>query len=125
MTVSRALRRGEHVSRRLRERIVAIATELGYEHDPGLASFTAYRTRKRPRAEKQVLAYLTAGDTRDGSRKLAVAGQVFLERSRSPRSGTRLSRGPLWLQDLCRRHRSATDVLLCRGIHDIIITRTP
>jgi DNA-binding LacI/PurR family transcriptional regulator len=124
MTVSRALRHGEHVSLVLRRRIQTLARRLGYEPDPMLASLVSYRHAKRPRAQHSVVAYLTTDQTRSGFQKLAVTGQVFIgAEERGRELGFRVE--PLWLPDLNKRGRDPTQVLLARGIRGIILARLP
>lgn len=124
MTVSRALRHGEHVSPALRQRIVKLARRLGYEPDPMLASLVVYRHAQRPRTEHSVIAYLTTDDTREGFRRLAVTGQVFLgAEARGRELGFRVE--PVWLPDLTKRGRDPTQVLLARGIRGLLVARLP
>ena len=124
MTVSRALRHGEQVSAPLRQKIRTLARELGYEPDPALAALAAYRHRTRPHEAKALLAYVTADATRDAFRQLAVTGQVFLgAEARGRELGYRVE--PVWLPDLCKRHRHPTKVLLNRGIRGLIMARMP
>lgn len=124
MTVSRALRHGEHVSPTLRQRIRKLARRLGYEPDPMLASLVVYRHGLRPRTEHSVVAYLTTDATRNGYTRLAVTGQVFLGAEQRGRElGFRVE--PVWLPDLIKRGRDATAVLLARGIRGLLLARVP
>ena len=124
MTVSRALRHGEHVSPALRKRLVKLARRLGYEPDPMLASLVVYRHAQRPHAQHSVIAYLTTDETREGYRRLAVTGQVFLgAEARGRELGFRVE--PIWLPDLTKRGRDPTQVLLARGIRGLLVARLP
>ncbi len=124
MTVSRALRHGEHVSPALRNRLRQLARRLGYEPDPMLASLVVYRHSHRPPARQSVIAYLTTDPTRLGFRRLAVTGQVYTgAEARGRELGFRVE--PIWLPDLTKRGRDATQVLLARGIRGLLLARLP
>lgn len=124
MTVSRALRHGEHVSPARRQRIVTLARRLRYEPDPMLSSLVLYRHSLRSRTQQSTIAYLTTDQTRFGFRRLAVTGQVF---SGAEERGRELGFcvEPIWLPDLAKRGHDPTKVLLARGIRGLLLARLP
>ncbi len=67
-TVSLALRNDPSVIPRTRERILALARELGYMPDPYLSGLAAYRARTRPPVYQATLAWLTNYPGRNGWR---------------------------------------------------------
>ncbi len=58
-TVSMAFKGHPNIPPKTRERILKIATELGYAPDPMLSALAAYRNRKRPATFHGTLAWLT------------------------------------------------------------------
>ena len=65
-TVSLALRNHPSLPVTTRERIQALAREMGYRPDPGLAALVAYRSRLNPPKHRQTLAYIPNWHSRWG-----------------------------------------------------------
>lgn len=65
MTVSRALRDHPSLPLKTRERVQALATELGYRPDPALAALNAYRHSKHAAAYQATLAWVNTFPRRE------------------------------------------------------------
>ena len=83
MTASRALRHVDHVSAATGKRVRALARKLGYRPDPHLTALAAYRQRLRPPAEREIIAYLTTDNTRQGFLRTKVGSEVLAGRFRA------------------------------------------
>ncbi|MFI5336649.1 MAG: LacI family DNA-binding transcriptional regulator [Opitutales bacterium] len=124
MTVSRALRHGDRVSVKVRDRIRRLAARMGYRPDPHLSALVAYRNRRRPPSEQAVVAYLTSDRTRTGYQASTVSRDALLGASERGRElGYRVEN--IWLPDLTKRRRDPSRVLRARGIRGIILARLP
>jgi LacI family transcriptional regulator len=124
MTVSRALRDGDHVSPAEVVRIRALAAKLGYRPDPGLASLVVYRHRLRAPAAQTMIGFLTTDPTRDGYRKNPVVMQALAGATERGRElGYRVE--VVWLRDLGKRGLDPSAVLVARGYRGLVIARTP
>ena len=69
-TVSLALRNHPRLPEATRQRIQALAEELGYRPDPMLRALVAYRGRAMDRRNTPTLAYVTNWATRWGWKKV-------------------------------------------------------
>ncbi len=122
MTVSRALRKDAHASAATAARICALAQAMKYQPDPHLTALAAYRKRKRPPKEHEVIAYLTTDNTRDGYKRTRVGSEALRGAcARAAELGYRVE--PTWLRDLEKQHRDPSDVLRARGIRGVVLAR--
>src|SRR3954465_73494 len=76
-TVSLALRNHPSLPVATRQRLQALAKEMGYQPDPALSSLVAYRSRTKPARTKLMLAYVTNWDTRWGWKEASPHAEFF------------------------------------------------
>lgn len=77
-TVSLALRNNPLIPLATRQRIQAIAEEMGYHPDPALQALVAYRNRRMPNRRTETIAYITNWSTRWGWRDLSSHEKFYL-----------------------------------------------
>ena len=76
-TVSLALRNCPSIPESTRQKIRAIADELGYYPDPTLQALVAYRKGRTPRQQREIIAYITNDPTRSGWRNVPALADSF------------------------------------------------
>lgn len=119
-TVSLALRNHPSLPATTRERLQALARELGYQRDPALQALIAYRRKSRPRKEAPPLAYITNWWTRFGWKQAAAHGEFFAgAESKAHELGYALEH--FWLGEPKLTHQRMSDILSARGITGVII----
>lgn len=120
-TVSLALRNHPSIPLATRDRIRALADDMGYRPDPALNALTAYRHAKVARREMPPLAYLTHWDTECGW-KQTHAHAAFHDgaQARATALGFRLEH--FWLGEPGMSHRRLSDILIARGITGVIVS---
>lgn len=122
MTVSRALRGGQHVASPLRERILATATELGWQPDPELARLMARLREGRRTAEPPALAFIWS-DRREtpGADRSPWGIELFEGAARRATAlGYRLEEFHLAARGMSGRRLS--EILVARGIRGLILS---
>jgi LacI family transcriptional regulator len=119
-TVSLALRNHPRIPVRTKEKIQAIAVQLGYRADAMLAALCAYREMKRPAIEKGVIAWLTNHRSEEGWKVSACNRDYFHGAScRAAERGYRLEE--LWLAAPGMNGRRMSKILWTRGIQGVLL----
>lgn len=119
-TVSLALRNHPSLPVTTRERLQALAKEMGYHPDPALASLVAYRKQLRPAKTQQTIAYVTNWHTRTGWKKMRAHARFHAgAEARAEALGFRLEH--FWLGEDGLRPERLSDMLHARGITGIVI----
>jgi LacI family transcriptional regulator len=120
MTVSRALRNAQGVSRATRKRVLKAARLSNYRPDPVLAVLNTYRHRRRRSISDAKIAFLTDFPTPDEWRSVATFGRYFEGiRKRSHLLGYEVE--PFWLGNPNLTGRRASQILRGRGINGLIV----
>jgi DNA-binding LacI/PurR family transcriptional regulator len=120
MTVSRALRGGRHVAEPLRERILATATELGWQPDPELTRLMARLREGRRAAEPPALAFIWSDRSETHSQSLWGSRLFEGAAQRATELGYRLEEFHLASRGMSGRRLS--DILITRGIRGLILS---
>jgi len=124
MTVSLALRDHRRIPAETRERIKALALQMGYQPDPALSALMAYRHERRTVREYGTLAFLTNFPTADGWKT-----QVFITRyldgamQRAKELGYRIDL--FWLRQPGMTPRRMAQILSARGIKGLLVAPMP
>ncbi len=119
-TVSRALRNNPRISAATRDRIQALAREMGYRPDPAMSALIAHRNRSPETREYRKIAVLNAW----GSRLPFYMGtQLAGIRSRAAELGYEVELFPVTPDTA--GHRSLSRVLVSRGIRGVIAGGLP
>ncbi len=119
-TVSLALRNHPSLPVTTRQRLQALAEQMGYRRDPALHALIAYRRQARPRKDEPVIAYITNWDTEWGWKAAAAHGEFFAGAEGKTRDlGYRLEH--FWLGEPKLTHQRLSDILYTRGITGLII----
>lgn len=119
-TVSLALRNHPSLPPSTREKIKALAKEMGYSPDPALSSLIAYRMGARAARNQHVLAYLTHWPTPWGW-KAAPAHAEFFSGAEAKASQLGYQLEHFWLGEPGLSHQRMSDILRARGITGVII----
>lgn len=118
-TVSLAMRNHPSIPPTTRQRIQAIAGELGYRPDPALSALAAYRHAKLPRRILSI-AYLTGWDSEWGWKKDSTQARYYAgAEQRATELGFKLEH--LWLGEPKLSQRRVSDILYARGITGVIV----
>ncbi|AOS43935.1 trehalose repressor [Lacunisphaera limnophila] len=118
-TVSLALRNSPLIPAATRDRIQALARQLGYCPDPALQALVAYRKGCRPHATGETLAYVTRWHTQWGWSRLPAEGTHYLAaKQKAEELGYHLEH--FWLGEPGMNPRRLDQVLLHRGIRGVI-----
>lgn len=119
-TVSMALRNHPRLPPATRERLRALAEEMGYRPDPVLQALMDYRGQRKPHRQIATLAYVTKWDTRWGWKHSWPDSEFFAGAShRASELGYDIEH--FWLGEPGLTHHRLSDVLHSRGIVGIII----
>jgi len=117
-TVAEALKNSVRVKPVTREKIKAVAREMGYVPDPMLSALSAYRRTLKPPVYRETLAWVTSHPSRDEWRKsFAVLERGAAERAKE--LGYRLEE--YWIKQPGLTAREATRRLYNRGIRGLLI----
>lgn len=120
MTVSRALRGGQHVASDLRQRILATAAELGWQPDPELTRLMARLREGRRSAEPPALAFIWS-DRRETASRSPWGAELFEGAARrAAELGYRLEEFQLASRGMSGRRLS--EILVARGIRGLILS---
>lgn len=125
VTVSLALRNDPRLPLETRQRIQAIAHELGYRPNPLVHALMAQVRTAKPVTRTTTLAFVTAFPTRDGWRKASHIFREYYEGAveRAQQSGYQIEE--VWAKEPGMTGRRLTQVLLARNIRGLIIGPVP
>src|SRR5688572_14130805 len=119
-TVSLALRNHPRLPEATRQRLRALAEQMGYAPDPAMQALVAYRKNIGPHSSRQHLAYLTNWSTQWGWKKALGHDQFY--------SGATARAGELgyeiehfWLGAPGLSHERMSTILHTRGITGVIV----
>jgi LacI family transcriptional regulator len=119
-TVSLALRNDPRLPLATRERLRALAEQLGYESDPALCRLAAYRTQFRAPQKARPLGYITNWITEWGWKEMRAHARIFEgAAARAPELGYQLEH--YWLGARGLTHQRLSDLLHERGISGLIL----
>lgn len=119
-TVSMALRNHPRLPAATRERLRALAEEMGYRPDPVLQALNDYRGRLKPRRQIATIAYVTNFDSRWGWKQVWPDSEFYAGAERRASDlGYQLEH--FWLGEPGLSHHRLSDVLHARGITGIVI----
>jgi len=123
-TVSRALRNHPAVTKETRERVHAIARQLGYRPNPLVTALMSRVRKALPKETQPIIAYLTAFPQRYGWKAYFSLSEFFegaLRRCET--NGFRLEH--FWLGDVDMNWTRMGEILHARGIPGIILAPLP
>jgi LacI family transcriptional regulator len=119
-TVSMALRNHPRLPAATRERLRALAEEMGYRPDPVLQALNDYRGRLKPRRQIATIAYITNFDSRWGWKQVWPDAEFYAGAERRASDlGYQLEH--FWLGEPGLTPHRLSDVLHARGITGIVI----
>lgn len=119
-TVSLALRNHPRLPLETRQRLQAMAKQMGYAPDPFLRALVAYRGRKMPRRNAPALAYVTNWATRWGWKNVTAHPQFYSGALvKAQELGFRLDH--FWLGEPGLTQQRLSRVLYARGITGLIV----
>ena len=123
-TVSLALRDHPRLPAATREKLRALARQMGYVADPLLASLSSYRTRHHPAPFRSNLAWITNHPTRDGWRKAEIFHDYFRGAEERARAlGYRIEE--FWLRERGLNPARASQILHARNVAGLFIAPQP
>lgn len=119
-TVSLALRNSPRLPLATREKLQALALELGYRPDPDLSALVAYRRTARDQKRVAALAYVTHSGSRFAWKQAPAHARFFAGASnRAPQLGYQLEH--FWLGEPGLTPRRLNDIFFSRGITGLIL----
>jgi LacI family transcriptional regulator len=119
-TVSLALRNHPRLPASTRERLQALATQMGYTPDPFLRALVAYRGKVMPRRNPPTLAYITNWNSRWGWKKVTAHPDFFSgAQAKAKELGFNLEH--FWMREPGLTHGRLSRILYARGINGLII----
>ena len=119
-TVSLALRNHPRLPAATRERLQALATQMGYTPDPVLRALVAYRGKVMPRRNPPTLAYITNWDSRWGWKKVT-AHPDFYDGAKAKANELGFNLEHFWMREPGLTHGRLSRILYARGINGLII----
>lgn len=123
-TVSLAIRGHRSIPESTRQRISALAKEMGYRPDPTLSALVDYRTGKDTRRFTPTLAYMTNWDSCWGWSDLPTLKDHYEgAKEQADELGYRLEH--LWLGEPDLTHRRMNDILCNRNIEGVVFAAFP
>jgi len=118
-TVSAALRNRPTLPLATRQRIQALAAEMGYRPDPALSALVAYRDGAKPRKTKIPLAYITNWHSMWGWKESPAHAEFYNgAAARAEQLGYRLEH--FWLGAPGLTHERLSELLHRRGINGLV-----
>lgn len=120
MTVSRALRNAPEVSPLTRQRVCAIAEELGYRPNPLIAALMTGVRKKPSRTLAQTIAFITTSPDRN----LSLAGttdQAYYRGAKNRAESLGFELREFWIGDDPSRAKRVEGILHARGIKGLLI----
>ncbi len=124
MAVSLALRNSPKVSVKTKEKIRAIAEELGYRPNPLVSALMTQLRHAKPPIRHATLAYVTAYPTRDGWR-LPGPFVEFYEGARQRADLLGYDLEEWWLAEAGLTPQRFSEILYMRNIHGILLAPVP
>jgi LacI family transcriptional regulator len=119
-TVSLAIRNHPRLPEATRQRINALAEEMGYRPDPLLRALVAYRGRVIERRNIPTLAYITNWNTRWGWKKVTAHPDFFAgAQAKANQLGYKLEH--FWLHEPGLTQGRLSRMLYARGVNGLII----
>ncbi len=119
-TVSLALRNHPRLPEATRQRIQALAEQLGYRPDPMLRALVAYRGRAMDRRNTPTLAYVTNWATRWGWKKVTAHPDFFAgAQAKANQLGYKLEH--FWIREPGLTQGRLSRILISRGITGVIV----
>jgi len=119
-TVSMALRNHPSLPPATRQRIRALAEQMGYKPDPVLGALMAYRRNQRHSGNAVTLGYITNWNAESSWKKIPAHADFFAgATAKTTELGFHLEH--FWLGEAGLSHRRMSDILLSRGITGLII----
>jgi len=119
-TVSMALRNHRSLPVATRQRIQALAEQMGYKPDPVLGALMVYRKNQRHTETTGTLGYITNWDAEWSWKKLPAHAEFFSgATAKAAELGFHLEH--FWLGEAGLSHRRMSDILLSRGITGLIL----
>jgi LacI family transcriptional regulator len=122
-TVSRALKNEWRIPVATRERIQAVAKELGYRPDPMLSALMAYRNDGRAKSFQANLAWVTSYPKRESWRAFERVDYFRGALARAEELGYGLDE--FWLKEPGMTSRRATEILRSRNIQGLVFIPQP
>lgn len=119
-TVSLALRNHPSLPLATRQRLQALAVEMGYQRDPALSALVAYRRQSRPLKNNPLLAYVTNWSSRWGW-KDHPAHHAFFTGAQEKAASLGYQVEHFWLGEEGMSHRRMSRILYSRGITGIVL----
>lgn len=119
-TVSLALRNHPRLPRATRDRLQAMARDLGYVPDPALRALVAYRQRTAGRRLSGTLAYLTHWDSAWGWKK-TTAHPEFYEGAKLAAQQLGYTLEHYWIGEPGLTQKRLSRILVARGIKGVIL----
>lgn len=118
-TVSLALRDHPSISTATRERVKALADELGYRPDPMMSALVAYRQTLRPQTFQGVLGWLTNYPTADGWCVGQQVGYHEGARKRAHELGYELAE--FWLREPGVTKQRLRQIMMTRNVQGLVV----
>ena len=119
-TVSLALRNHPSLPLATRQRLQALAADMGYHPDPALSALVAYRRQSRPLKRNPLLAYVTNWDSCWGWKEHP-AHRDFFEGAKSKAADLGYQLDHFWLREEGLSHQRMSRILYSRGITGVIL----
>lgn len=124
-TVSLALRNDPRLRTETRERIQAIARELGYRPHPLYSTLLSQVRARKPVSQRENLAFLTAFPTRDGWRKSSFVYNEYREGAAERARQLGYALEDFWTKEPGMTGRRLTQILETRNIRGLLIAPLP
>lgn len=119
-TVSLALRNSPAIPEATRQRIQAVARQLGYSPDPALSALVAYRRGLAAHSRSEVIAFITHGPTRGNWRETPLEAHYFIGAQRKAlECGYQLEH--FWLGEPGLSPRRLGNMLFHRGVTGVLL----
>ncbi len=118
MTVSLALRDSHEVSAEMRDKIHAVAREMGYSRSPQMSHLMAEVARVRNGILRETLAFVTTEPTENGWKKYD-SEKFSVMKAYAEEKGYNLE--PWWLSNPALTPERVNEILWSRGITGIVI----
>lgn len=119
-TVSLALRNHPRLPKETRQRIQALAREMGYAPDPMLRALVSYRANVAKNRTRATLAYVTNWATRWGWKKVTAHPDFYAGAlAKASELGYKLEH--FWMREEGMTEQRLSQILYSRGINGLII----
>jgi LacI family transcriptional regulator len=119
-TVSLAMRNHPRLPVATRERLQALAKEMGYVPDPLLRALVTYRNKLRGSRGRPTLAYVTNWNTRWGWKRVT-AHPDFYEGAREAAEALGYQLEHFWVREPGLTHGRLSSILYSRGINGLVL----